>query len=318
LDPLTQTISLLRPRALLWKQLDASGRWSIRLPENDGVVFCLVAQGGCVFQTAGRDRRKLEQGDFLLMSSPPEWTLADSESSPSTFTKKVFAAPGLQLTSIGDPSEGPVTRILGGRFVFDDSNASLLQALLPAIVEIQSFEAGAARLRNVLDSIGEEASSDRPGRTFVLDRLLELMLVEAIRHRATRPHADHRNLLAGLADQKTAAALRALHADPRRSWSVAELAAIAGMSRSVFAERFRRNVGLSPIDYLLQWRMALAKDALRFRNGRVAEVAFACGYQSTSAFSAAFSRTVGCSPARYAAQPVSRDAVQDGSEIRSH
>jgi AraC-like DNA-binding protein len=83
-------------------------------------------------------------------------------------------------------------------------------------------------------------------------------------------------------------------------WTIARLAAVAGMSRSVFAERFSRTVGRPPIDYLLRWRMAVAKDALRARDRRLAEIAFACGYESVSAFSTAFTRTVGCPPSRYA------------------
>jgi len=107
-------------------------------------------------------------------------------------------------------------------------------------------------------------------------------------------------MLAGLRDPQIAPALRVLHADIRRPWTVADLAAAAGASRSVFAERFARVVGASPIDYLLHWRMALAKDGLR-AGRRLADVAFASGYNSASAFSTAFSRTVGCPPARYAA-----------------
>jgi AraC-like DNA-binding protein len=107
-------------------------------------------------------------------------------------------------------------------------------------------------------------------------------------------------LLAGLADPRLALALNAVHAEVKRSWTVAQLADIAGMSRSVFADRFARIVGLAPIDYLTEWRMAIAKDMLRAGEARLAEVAFECGYQSTSAFSTAFARSVGCPPSRFA------------------
>jgi AraC-like DNA-binding protein len=107
-------------------------------------------------------------------------------------------------------------------------------------------------------------------------------------------------LVAGLGNRHVAAALRAMHGDVRRCWTVAQLASVAGISRSVFADRFSRVVGMSPMHYLLHWRMALAKDALRAGTSPLAQVAFACGYQSVSAFSTAFSRIVGCSPAKYA------------------
>jgi AraC-like DNA-binding protein len=124
------------------------------------------------------------------------------------------------------------------------------------------------------------------------------MLVEAIRHGSGGVGEVRQGLLAGLGDQNSAA-LRALHTDIKRAWTVAQLADVAGTSRSVFAERFNRIVGMPPMDYLKHWRMALAKDALRSRDGCLAEIAFACGYQSASAFSTAFTRVVGCSPAQY-------------------
>ena len=128
------------------------------------------------------------------------------------------------------------------------------------------------------------------------------MLVEAIRRGSGHSGEARRRLLAGLADRQVAAALRALHADITRQWTVQQLADVAGSSRSAFAERFNRIVGMPPIDYLTHWRMALAKDALRSGAGRLSELAFACGYQSASAFSTTFSRVVGCSPARDAAE----------------
>jgi AraC-like DNA-binding protein len=297
LDPLAQTIALLRPRALLWKQLEASGDWAIRFPANDGVVFSLVTGGTCVFQVADRPPRTLHPGDFVLLASPPDWTLgATATAIPVDYRTPDPDRPAI-LAAVG---EGGAAQVLGGRFSFDAANAALLEGLLPPLVEIGPADFGAPRLRGLLDLIGDEALSDRPGRGLVLDRLLEILLVEAIRQGAAELAEGRQGLLAGLADPQIGAALRALHAEPRRGWTVADLAALAGMSRSVFAERFARRVGLAPIDYLLRWRMTLAKDALRFGDGRLAHVAAACGYQSVSAFSTAFSRTVGCSPSRYA------------------
>ena len=304
LDPLTQTIALLRPRGLLWKQADVRGDWAVRYPAHDGAVFCLVAGGSCVFQMPGRAPSTLYAGNFLLLTAPPVWTLgSDASVVPIDFVRTAHAPSGIPKRSLGR-SKAPATKLLGGHFRFDDANAPLLHGLLPGLVEIRSSNAEAARLRAVLDLIGNEASSERPGRGLVLDRLLEVLLIEAIRSGATDSAggtADRQGLLAGLADSAIAAALRALHDDIRRGWTVAQLADVAGMSRSVFAERFSRIVGLPPIDYLLRWRMAVAKDALRRGGRRLAEIAFDCGYESASAFSTAFARTVGCPPSRYAA-----------------
>lgn len=305
MDPLTQTIALLRPRALLWKQADAVGDWAVRFPSHDGAAFSLIARGSCVFQAPGRAPTTLNEGDFVLLTRPPPWTLGARAESLAVDFRRDYATSG-QWTALAEPdSDQPVTRLLGGHFHFDAANAALLEGLLPPIVEIRAADPGAARVRAVLDLIGDEGGAERPGRALVMERLVEVMLVEAIRH-AARVDADgQQGLLAGLGDAKIAAALRAVHEDIRRPWTVAQLAAIAGMSRSVFAERFSRRLGLPPIDYLLRWRMALAKDALRQGDRRLAEVAETCGYQSVSAFSAAFTRTVGCPPSRYANSPPS-------------
>ena len=106
--------------------------------------------------------------------------------------------------------------------------------------------------------------------------------------------------MAGLADPALARSLREIHVDVARGWTVAELAQAAYMSRAVFAERFARTVGMPPMQYLLEWRMAIAKDLLRSERPPLAQLAGRVGYQSASAFSTAFTRLTGCSPSEFA------------------
>jgi AraC-like DNA-binding protein len=173
--------------------------------------------------------------------------------------------------------------------------------VLPPITHLRATDRAASRLAAILTLLGDEANADRPGRSLVVARLLELMLVEAIRFDGAPIGTARPGLLAGLADMRLAAPLRALHGDIKHGWTVAMLAELSGLSRSVFAERFGRIVGQPPIEYLLHWRVALAKEALRFGGKRPVEIAFDCGYQSYSAFSTAFRRVVGCSPGQWAA-----------------
>jgi transcriptional regulator GlxA family with amidase domain len=139
----------------------------------------------------------------------------------------------------------------------------------------------------------------------VLARLLEVLLIEALRLSACQGacRAAAPGLAFGLADPRLAAALRGLHADPARAWTVEQLAKEAAMSRSAFFERFSQTVGVTPMDYLLAWRMALAQQLLREGSLAVAQVAERVGYSSASTFGAAFAaflRHLGVSPARYA------------------
>ena len=132
----------------------------------------------------------------------------------------------------------------------------------------------------------------------MLTRLVEVLLIEALR--LTQGEDTPPGLLRGLADVRVAPAIRSMHGQLARSWTVAQLARTAGLSRSAFFERFMRTVGRTPMEYLQAWRMAVAKDLLRRHDLRLDEVAERVGYGSASTFSTAFSRQVGQSPRRYA------------------
>jgi transcriptional regulator GlxA family with amidase domain len=155
--------------------------------------------------------------------------------------------------------------------------------------------------------VGEGAGERRPGRDLVLTRLVEVLLIEALR---AAPGEDAPpGLLRGLADARLAPAIRQMHGQLARSWTVAQLARAAALSRSAFFEQFARTVGLPPMEYLLAWRMAVAKDLLRRYDFDMGEVAERVGYGSASTFSTAFSRVVGQPPGRYARTATERSFV---------
>lgn len=194
---------------------------------------------------------------------------------------------------LGEPS-APDTRMLVGYCTFGSPDAALLVSLLPDLVVAR----GERRLSMLVELLSEEARAGRPGREVVLVRLLEVLLIEAFR--ATTGPAAAPGLLRALADDKLAAALRRMHGDPTRTWTVGELAKEAALSRSTFFDRFRREVGVAPMEYLLEWRMAIAKDLLRGNGLSVSEIARRVGYSSSSTFSVAFARQVGSAPTVYA------------------
>ncbi|HEX4170412.1 MAG TPA: AraC family transcriptional regulator [Bryobacteraceae bacterium] len=167
------------------------------------------------------------------------------------------------------------------------------------IVHVRSSEIAASRLRTLLATLGDEALSDRPGRSLVLDRLLEVILVEALRYPPAGVEIAERGLMAGLADTRIGRALRIMHSDAKRPWTLAMLAREVGMSRSAFTSRFVQLVGIPPIEYLANWRMTFAKSALAL-DLPMADIAEIAGFQSVSAFSTAFKRQTGCAPSVYA------------------
>ena len=204
--------------------------------------------------------------------------------------RQVAAAPEVRY---GRPDGPPDVRQFGGYFAFGSPDATLLVSLLPRMIHIR----GIPRLTQLVCLLGEEAGREDIGRTLILARLVEVLLIEALR--AVPGEAAVPGLLRGLADPRVAAALRQMHGDAERSWTVAELAREAGMSRSAFFERFACTIGVRPMEYLLAWRMAVAKDLLRTGGIALDEVARRVGYGSASTFSTAFSRHVGLPPGRF-------------------
>lgn len=164
----------------------------------------------------------------------------------------------------------------------------------PPVVHVQ----GSTRLVQLVQMVGEEYAGQSPGHEFMLSRLVEMMLIEAMRSTTSRNAPP--GLLRGLGDERLAPALKQMHGRIDHAWTVAELAALAALSRSAFFDRFTQTVGVAPMAYLLAWRMELAKDLLHREGLAVAQVAERVGYASTSTLSTAFSRYVGQSPRQYA------------------
>jgi len=293
-DPLAEIIMLLRPRAVFSKGISGAGRWGVRYSQFGHPSFCVVLEGRCRLAVEGADPVTLQAGDFVLLPSTPSFVMSGFEP-----VKPVLLDPQVTAAATGDVRHGrrggrPDVRLLGGYFIFDSPDAPLLVSLLPAILHIRGVE----RLTALVGLVSEESHERRSGRDLVLARLIELLLIEALR---SKPDDDTPpGLLRGLADARLAAAIRYIHGDPSRSWTVAQLAKKVALSRSAFFDRFSRAVGLPPMEYLVAWRMALAKDLLRRGDVGLAAIAERVGYGSASTFSTAFSRHVGQPPSRYA------------------
>jgi AraC-like DNA-binding protein len=294
-DPLAAVIQLLRPETVLSKIVSGGGRFCVRYAAHQHPSFGIVLDGACFIDAEGIGMLRLEAGDFILLPATPGFTIGTDLT-----VKPRVVAPTDDDVRYGKKRGAPSLRMLGGYFSFDRANAELLVRFLPSVIVIRRRERGAARLRRLVKLIADEAPERRPGRDLVLERLVEVLLVEALRFRAASTAEHERGFFAGLSDPALSGAFRCMHDDAARAWTVAELARAAGMSRAVFAERFALKVGLPPMRYLLEWRLALAKNLLRRERLPLAEVAETIGYRSASAFSTAFTRHVGCPPSEFA------------------
>ena len=293
-DPLAQIVGLLQPNASFSKLVLGSGAWAVRRSDDDGRPFyCAVLEGACLLSVAGQAPITLEQGDFVLVPAAFDFSTSSLEPPPpGVETRRTEISPG--VFRLGDPDDPPDVRMLVGHCAFVADDARLLVSLLPQLVHVRGHD----RLTTLVELVNGETRADRPGREVVLARLLEILLIETLRSTACAVAPP--GLLRGLADDQLAVALRRMHERPTHAWTVVELAREAALSRSTFFERFRREVGVAPMEYLLGWRMALAKDLLRREKVGVAQVARRVGYSSASTFSVAFARSVGMPPVVYA------------------
>lgn len=301
-DPLAEVVTLLQPLARFSKVVGGAGAWRVRRSEAGQPFYCVLLGGSCRLAVDGRAPIILEEGDFVLIPSAHGFAMTSLEPMPPD---GVDTAPVELLNGefrLGTPGEAPDVHLLVGHCAFGSPDAALLVSLLPQLVHVR----GEKRLATIVQLVGEESRAQRPGREVVLARLLEVLLIEALR--STAGPAASPGLLRGLGDERIAVALRRMHESMPRPWTVAQLAKEAALSRSAFFERFSRAVGIAPMEYLLAWRMALAKNMLRSKEG-VAEIAARVGYGSASAFSVAFTRHVGLPPTHYVRELTAAHAV---------
>ncbi|WP_296392192.1 AraC family transcriptional regulator [Reyranella sp.] len=310
MDPLSEVIGLLRPHAALSKPITGRGRWGVRYAAYGQPGFALVLEGRCWLAVEDAEPALVDRGDFVLLPATPAFSLMSEPGADCLPVEPTNVA-----VRHGDATGEPDFRMFGGAFQVEPAHAGMLLALLPRVIHVRAADRGTERLARLVDLIAEECAGVAPGRDMILERLLEVMMMECLRGNGPAGNGIGErglsaDLLAGLRDGALARALEALHADVRAKWTVAGLAKLAGMSRSAFAARFAEVLGCSPIEYLLRWRMTLACDALRRGGVPLDRVALAIGYDSASAFSTAFRKRFGCSPGAYGrAQQTGRTAA---------
>ncbi|MDU6682835.1 MAG: AraC family transcriptional regulator [Enterobacteriaceae bacterium] len=288
-DPLTAIVTLLNPRPTHTKLVEGAGQWRIVRESSGEAFYCAVLQGECLMSINGKAPKLLVSGDFVLI--PATYTFENT--SAGALTPVGITTP----TLIGDghvrigSTTGPAEFLMNvGHCEFDTPDKQLIVALLPNEILIK----GQRRFVTLLELLLDESQARRPGREVVLMRLLQLLLVESL-----RSHHDlskTAGILQGLQHEKIAIALHLIHEKPDIDWQIAHLASHCAMSRSSFFAIFNETVGMPPMQYLLFWRMSLARKALLSSTDKIEQIAFRIGYQSASAFNVAFTKYVGMPP----------------------
>ncbi|ALB63384.1 AraC family transcriptional regulator [Cronobacter condimenti 1330] len=302
-DPLTDIVALLNPRPTHAKLVEGAGKWRIVRESSGEAFYCAVLQGECLMRINGKAPILLVAGDFVLI--PATYTFENTNagsSPPADMTMPAFAGDGhVRIGSTTGPAE---LLMYVGHCEFDTPDKPLIVALLPNEILIK----GQRRFVTLFELLLDESRTRRPGRDAVLMQLLQLLLIEALR--SDPELSKTAGILRGLQHEKIATALHLIHENPGADWQIARLARDCAMSRSSFFAIFSETVGMSPMQYLLFWRMSLARKALVSGTDKIEQIAFRTGYQSASAFNVAFTKYTGMPPGEFRRRNANDEAAR--------
>jgi AraC-like DNA-binding protein len=294
-DALSDVLRLVDAEAIASLAISAGGEWAVRFPESDFVTFCAVRRGSCwLVKDDGTEPFWLVEGNCFA-AVRGEFQLASSSEVGMAATLQVFGTHD-QARQYGT---GDDLYLIGGNVRFDTANGGILTDVLPSMLLI-SGEAAEA-IHWLLDQLDKEWRRAGPGARIACNDLLRLMFIHALRTYIAELPPSSGNWLAALSDPHVGKAFEAIHANPVRNWTLADLAGLAFQSRSTFASHFKVTVGVSPIHYLTRWKIRLASARLRRGQESISSIAASLGFLSDSAFSATFRRIMGISPTNYRA-----------------
>ena len=305
MDTLSYMLQTVRMRTAVYASVRLRPPWGIGIPRLEAAAFHAVVSGRCWLRIDGEDTwLPLAPGDVVVLPHGHPHAFCDEPGSPVRLLSHLSADPdSLQppKAPLEPPGSDPQTTVLCGHLWFDDPAASPLVGMLPPVLHFRAGTGGrpAAWLDPVIQFLAQEIHAQAPGSHATLARLSDVVVIQAIRgHIAQLPDSGH-GWLRALSDPQLGQALTLIHGLPETPWTVSQLAARAGMSRSTFTARFAELAGEPPLRYLTRWRMHHAQRLLRAGHPTVAQVAARVGYQTEQSFSRAFSRWVGVTPAAF-------------------
>lgn len=281
----------------------ASGDWGLRMPVDPQCLsFHVVTAGSCWLISDGLPKLQLREGDVALVQLGREHML--SASPDRAVAPRVDQVPQKYLSAnystVDVGCDGSSTRLLCGMVSFDAPDVHNLVRALPPVVAASGMNLNNdSSVGKLVGLLADELSEDRLGGEAVAVRLADIIVVQIIRQWLYEESAFEPGLIAGLADPAIGRALHAIHDEPEKPWTIADMANIAAMSRTSFIEKFRGVVGVAPATYLTNWRMEVAKTRLIETSDPIALIGSSVSYSSESAFSKAFARHVGTAPSAF-------------------
>jgi AraC-like DNA-binding protein len=299
MDPVTDVFTAMRIESVVYRRLELTAPWGLRIERSEQACFGTVVRGNCWLTVEGESKPlPLTGGDcFCFFTRGRAHTLRDQPRTRAHDIQEVIRAAKGEAVHFG--GGGVATTLVGGKFTFDMSNSKPLTDLLPRLIHLRADQAQATPLQQTLQLLASEAAQPAVGSDLVLRRLADILLIQAIRAHIASDACQQTGWLRALSDRQIGSALQSMHEKISQPWTVAGLAAAAGMSRSAFAVRFKELVGETPLEYLTRWRVYQAARLLREGDKKLIDVAHSVGYDSDGAFNKAFKRIMAATPGDY-------------------
>jgi len=297
MDVLSDAIGVMRTGRPHSAEIRKCAPWAVRAEPFSGAGFHVVLEGTCWLIPPAGAAITLGPGDVVCLPHGGGHTLVDS---PSTPFGEAPSASLAELVPSADNGEGATTILLCGAYTLDQTRPHPLFRELPEVIHLPASLGRRSPLRAAVDLLGDEVANPGQGTEAVVSALLDVLLLYILRAWLDGDPAT--GWAAALDDPAVATALRHIHQEPARQWTVESLGGRAGLSRAAFARRFTSLVGKAPLGYLTWWRMTLAAQLLRDSDKPLQTVAQRTGYTSEFAFAKAFKREHGLAPGRYRQQ----------------
>ncbi len=298
-DPLTDMLRGLRLDGVEYGRCRMSGSWAFAFPERDHASFHFVSGKGCWLRAPGGEWSALTAGDAVLVPrGAPHVLASDPQAEPRPFPTCERRPICEDVFDYQDAASGDATVLFCGAMRFNLDGLHPLLRMMPDLMRAQELMVSEPAIPHLLDAMVAECAMNRVGAGGILARLADVMAGQIIRSWVEHGCGQSAGWIAALRDPQVGRVLAAIHAEPQRDWTVAELARLMGVSRSGFAAQFTAIVGQTPARYVTEIRMHQARQWIQRDRMRIAEVAQRLGYDSDASFSRAFKRVVGTAPGR--------------------
>ena len=297
MDALSSILEVVKLKSAVYFKSDFSSPWGMEVSKGPYAQFHMIVKGKCTLNIKGEKTVELYAGDIVIFPFGKEHWLADSPNSTRINGQKIVES----IWNNNPIFKGDhfATKMICGHFEFDRSIEHLFMKSLPQFIHISDMDRKEfSWLENISNLLIQESGSNQLGNAITVNRLAEVLFIHSIRAYILQNN-DTIGLFAALKNSKLSNVLSQIHNAPEFHWNLENLAKEAGMSRTLFANKFKEIVGETPLHYITNWRILKAKQFLKESSVSISEVAEKVGYSSEAAFNRVFKKKVRKTPAVY-------------------